>query len=675
MYRIYADNLCIFDDAAPEILNTATEPWSVDANLSAYEGKLVYITSSAKWSTVSSSSAIRSKFVPIPDGAESLTLENSVTAFYTLLTDDTYTNNGTPSYATGYSNRTTYSGTKTVTIPADAKYVWLYTHTTSADTTPSKVTFSGENQYTVRGTGMVSPKLTLTAGAAGSLSFVLPPECAGYSEVKQLTTTIRVTRDGNTIWMGRVLTEQADIWHCRQLFCEGALAWLNDTVVPTATITGTATNLLTAILGAYDGSDAGTYNAKVSATRRISVGTCNVTGADLTLSPDYGTALETVNKLISGYGGILRMRYVNGVPTLDWLADYPPVTGYEQPLVFGENLLDFTRNWDLTNYATVCYVRGGEIPNTDPAQTAFGSYTLQSAVTLYGTIEKFLSLTDLTSNQECAAAAEHFLRYEQFDGMALEVTALDLHILNPTVTSYDVMQRVPVRAPLYGLNESFAVTAMDIPLDVPESTKYTLGPVNVAYVRRVKTITKVTEQNQQAAQDYTDAAAAVLEAADDKINARVDSAEGDIATLEITQGQIESRVESAEGDISAVTQTASEIKAAVYDNAQGKYTVMTIDANNGVTIGNGTSATNIDGGFLNAATIQAGIIRGATISVIDGSGNAAGNFYTDGSIGQIGISALMVDFARDYDVVYFASPANIIFADTGKTLAQLLSGT
>lgn len=509
----------------------------------------------------------------------------------------------------------------------------------------------------------VSPRLTLTAGAAGSLSLTLPKTNAAYDSVERLTTTMRVERDGETIWMGRVLSEKDDIWHSRAIFCEGAQAWLNDILMPTAERTGTAAQIMTAILGVY--------NAKAAANRQIAVGNCTVTGS-LTLSTDYGSALEAVNKLVSDYGGVLRMRYPDNMPTLDWLADYPAYTGEEQPLQFGENLLDFTRSWDLANFATVCYVRGGEIEGTDPSQTAFGSYTLTAAQARYGTIEKFLSYTDLLTNAACTIAAQNYLEHQQYDGMTLEVTALDLHILNPDIQPWNICQRVPVQAAMYGLADPFAVTGMEIPLDAPEQTRYTLGPANTPYVRRVNTITRVTQANQQAAQEYTDAAAAVLEAADDKISARVGDAEQEITELSIEQGEISTRVGNNETAISTVSQTATEIKAAVYDNTANRYAVMTINAQNGVTIANGQSATNIDGGFLNAATIQAGVIRGGTIYVIDGSGNNAGTFYTDGSIGQIGISAVMVDFARDGDQVYFASPSHIHFADSGLTLAQLL---
>lgn len=539
----------------------------------------------------------------------------------------------------------------------------------------------------------LTPKLTLTAGAAGSLTLTLPKAAEGYDSVRQLKTTIRVERDWDIIWMGRVLTEERDFWNSRVLLCEGALAWLNDYVIPTGTHTGTPEQLLTAILGDASNPAAGTYNGKAAVDRRIAVGQVTVQGSGLTAETDYNPALDAVNRLVSDYGGILRMRYPNGVPTLDWLADYPEPQPGDQGIEFGGNLLEFTRGWDLTDYATAAIVRGAEYTTGEGEQAVkhhyMGSAELPNAITAYGRIERFLDFSDCDSTQRCDTAALEWLQH-QYDTMKLEISVLDLRILNPGIKAFDLLQRVPVSSWPHDFAGTFAVTGMEIPLDTPEGTRYTMGSASVAYKRRKYTLTQRTVQAEAEQRAYTDAAAdgavreagaytnevkTTLEAADGQIIARVESTEDGVESITeavLGPGGISTRVGNAETNISNIDQKADEIKAAVYDNNSGEYTVMTIGGPTGVTIANGTSATNINGGFLNAATVQAGIIRGGIIYVIDGSGNNAGTFYTDGSIGQIGISALMVDFARDGDQVYFASPSSIHFADSGLTLAQLL---
>lgn len=507
----------------------------------------------------------------------------------------------------------------------------------------------------------LSPRLTLTAGAAGSLSLTLPKNNAAYAAVERLTTTMRVERDGETIWMGRVLSEKTDIWHSRAIFCEGAQAWLNDILMPTAERTGSAATLMDAVLGVY--------NQKAAANRQIARGECTVTGS-LTLSTDYGSALEAVNKLVSDYGGVLRMRYPNNIPTLDWLADYPAIAGGEQPLQFGENLLDFTRSWDLADFATVCYVRGGEIEGTDPVQTAFGTYELTAAQTRYGTIEKFLSYTDLVTNAACTIAAQNYLEHQQYDGMTLEVTALDLHILSPDIQPWNICQRVPVQAAMYGLAAPFAVTGMEIPLDAPEQTRYTLGPANTPYVRRVNTITRVAQANQQAAQ-----------AEAGEIRQEVSEVDGRVSSVTTTVNEIKLEVEDPDTGLGAVSVKANEIMAKVTD-AQGNYNCLTVEAG-GVTIANGQSATNINGGFLDADTIMVGKLYGNTIYLVvddplDPSQKTnAGSLYAEAAGGMMP-SSLTINF----ETVTVAPAGSVILPDirmiglynngTYTTLAALL---
>ena len=539
----------------------------------------------------------------------------------------------------------------------------------------------------------LSPKLTLTAGAAGSLTLTLPKGTEGYDSVRQLLTTLRVERDLDIIWMGRVLKEDRDFWNSRVLLCEGALAWLNDYVIPTGTHTGTPEQLLTAILGDASNPAAGTYNGKAAADRRIAVGRVTVQGSGLTAETDYNPALDAVNRLVSDYGGILRMRYPNGVPTLDWLADYPDPQPGDQGIEFGGNLLEFTRGWDLTDYATAAIVRGAEYTTGEGEQAVkhhyMGSAELPNAITAYGRIERFLDFSDCDSTQRCDTAALEWLQH-QYDTMKLEISALDLRILNPGIKAFDLLQRVPVSSWPHDFAGTYAVTGMEIPLDAPEGTRYTMGSASVAYKRRKYTLTQRTVQAEAEQRAYTDAAAdgavreagaytdevkTTLEAADGQIIARVESTEDGVESITeavLGPGGISTRVGNAETNISNIDQKADEIKAAVYDNSAGKYTVMTIDAQNGVTIANGTSATNIDGGFLNAATIQCGTLRGNLINILDDGGAGAGSISASGADATIKINAGTVDFAYQQDMVRIYSPANLYFPSIQMTLAQLL---
>lgn len=487
----------------------------------------------------------------------------------------------------------------------------------------------------------VSPRLTLTAGAAGSLTLTLPKTNAAHAVVERLTTTMRVERDGETIWMGRVLSEKADIWQSRTLFCEGALAYLNDTI-PMVSLTGA---------GAYSALDAilTAHNGKVVESRRITLGEVSVTGS-VTVEADGSESLQIINqKLVGTLGGVLRMRYPvseqtgRPVPTLDWLANYPPSPAGTTPqeLVFGTNLLDFVREWDMTDFATYCYVRGAEIEGSEPKAYYASDWqyiTPQSGTPpkdLYGRIEKYLDYSDLQSNAACVSAAQTYLETQQFAAMKLDVTALDLRIINPDVKSFDLLETVWVKSPVHGLHSEFVVTAMDIPLDAPESTKYTLGNQNIAYVRRVNTITKVTRANQQAAIEYADTAA------DGALSAANDHTDAVKVVLEAKDTEIEASVTAADGRASQALITADEIKGKVTD-AQGNYTVANLKAD-GFYIADAQGKTLITGTMIDVDTIHVNQLYGGTIYLNDAHGAQAGSFYVEAA-GGLSPSALRINF-------------------------------
>ena len=89
-----------------------------------------------------------------------------------------------------------------------------------------------DDQVVVDELVVINPKLTLADNSAGSLEMTLPVDNVGYSTIKRLTSEIVVKKYDKEIWSGRVLTEDNDWLNRRKLYCEGELAYLNDSVQP-----------------------------------------------------------------------------------------------------------------------------------------------------------------------------------------------------------------------------------------------------------------------------------------------------------------------------------------------------------------------------------------------------------------------------------------------------------
>lgn len=84
---------------------------------------------------------------------------------------------------------------------------------------------------------LISPTLTREVGKAGSLEFTLPLGNVAHSALQKLMTVVEVQqgdkqKDGKEIWrqiwQGRVMSHEQDFQVRQKVYCEGEMAYLND---------------------------------------------------------------------------------------------------------------------------------------------------------------------------------------------------------------------------------------------------------------------------------------------------------------------------------------------------------------------------------------------------------------------------------------------------------------
>nr|DAL20620.1 MAG TPA_asm: endopeptidase tail [Caudoviricetes sp.] len=75
---------------------------------------------------------------------------------------------------------------------------------------------------------LISPTLTREVGKAGSLEFTLPLGNIAHSALQKLMTVVEVQQDGKQIWQGRVMSHEQDFRVRQKVYCEGEMAYLND---------------------------------------------------------------------------------------------------------------------------------------------------------------------------------------------------------------------------------------------------------------------------------------------------------------------------------------------------------------------------------------------------------------------------------------------------------------
>jgi len=325
---------------------------------------------------------------------------------------------------------------------------------------------------------VLNPKLTMEDNAAGSLTLTLIPQNVGYSSINRLTTDISVQKDGKELWAGRVLQEDKDFYNNRILYCEGELAFFNDSSQPPGKYAGLS-------IRAYLEKLIAIHNSKVPANRRFTLGAVTVVDKNYpTYYTNYEKTIEILNGLLESYGGHLRVRKENGVRYLDYLEDYPDTCS--QVIQFGTNLIDFTQKWNSTEFATVIVPLGARLDDSPiEALDAYltvesvnnGSMYIQSdaAMKAYGWIEKVVTWDDVTDPEVLLEKAKAYLTDIQFDNMELELSALDLHYLDVDHEAVKLLDEIRVISYPHGLDRMFPVTKLEIPLDNPDQTQFIMG--------------------------------------------------------------------------------------------------------------------------------------------------------------------------------------------------------
>ena len=340
---------------------------------------------------------------------------------------------------------------------------------------------------------VVNPELTLADNSAGSLTVTLPPTNIGYNIVERMVTDISVRKDGNEIWAGRVLSESKDFWNNRVLYCEGELAFFNDSVQPPEQYTiDTPVRFISALDKIIQNhNDQVESNRQFSHYSVIAPGSVEMEAVGQTFDTNYDTTMTSINAFIEAFGGHFYVyKDENGYRTIDYRHGY--LDDNEQYIEFGVNLLDFTRSWDMTDFATVITPLGARVNKSD-STTGLDEYVTMAEATdnpthaisvenedtiaTYGRIVKVIHFDDVSDPNVLKAKAEKYLSETQFDEMVIEMSALDLHYLNPEIEDVKLLDQIHVISTPHGLgiDKTFPVTELKIPLDSPEKATFKLG--------------------------------------------------------------------------------------------------------------------------------------------------------------------------------------------------------
>lgn len=321
----------------------------------------------------------------------------------------------------------------------------------------------------------LDPDLSLAVNQAGSFSITLPASHPYYAQMERLKTIIEVYKFNRRVFRGRILDDEYDFWNNRKFYCEGDLAYFNDTVLRPYSFEGSVADYLQLILDQH--------NAQVATDRQFTVGTVTVTDPnDFIVRADttYPQTWEIIKaKLINSLGGYMATRHVSGITYLDYLAD----SDYRslQVIRVDQNLLDVLRHRSGDDIGTVIIPLGARDPETGNRLTiedvnAGHDYLVDTAgVARHGWIWRTVEWDDVTiaSNLKTKATAKLAEMVQTIS--TIELKAADLAMAGADIDDFNLFEYVEVSSPKHELTDLYLVKAIRQRLDQPGQDVLTIG--------------------------------------------------------------------------------------------------------------------------------------------------------------------------------------------------------
>lgn len=337
---------------------------------------------------------------------------------------------------------------------------------------------------------LISPIIKMEANKAGSVEFTMLPRHPFYDTISIMKTRIDVYRDEELIFSSRVLSNDTDTYKQRKVYCEGALAYLVDSIFGPSKGTRTTEEHFRLLIDSH--------NAQVEDTKKFTVGSIEIdekAESHIFGEDNYRETFSAIQSdLIDSFGGYLRIRYENGVRYIDYLKSYN--TTSSQTIEFGQNLIDLMNKQTGEDLFTVLLPIGKDKLTIEAAgdsqkYTHNGKYLENAeAIASYGRILKTEDFGDITDAGTLMEKAEKYMT-DNYKGIPpeLSIKAIDLHQFYPTVRPFNLGDSITVKSPIHGVERVLICTAIEINIKDPSKTQYTLTDPNQITLRKDRTLT------------------------------------------------------------------------------------------------------------------------------------------------------------------------------------------
>lgn len=375
--------------------------------------------------------------------------------------------------------------------------------------------------------------LTEELSKVKELTFQIYPEHPYFDKISPLIPNIKIEKDNNTVFKGRVIGINQSMDNSKQITCESSFAFLFDSIIRPYSFQGTPKDLFLYFINSHN-TQVGTFEKttdtsiqsnkvyfkynesnflyeqvltpnvsevdnyyEIDGDKIVLIG--KLTGANLDnndyinrSSTDYISTFESLEeKILDTVGGYLLERYENDFTFIDWVDDFKNgenqiIAG--QTIEFGKNLMDLFVDNDASETYSVVIPLGAEIENEDGTKERLTikdvndglDYLVNEiALSSYGWIVAPISDTtwdDVTLASNLKAKGEDYLsEIAVMLKSTLELNSFDLNVLDKNINSFKLGEYVVVKSTFHDISKSYLLSKKITSINDATAMTITLG--------------------------------------------------------------------------------------------------------------------------------------------------------------------------------------------------------
>ena len=353
-------------------------------------------------------------------------------------------------------------------------------------------------------------KLTANVNAAAYLDFTISPKHPLYNIVEERSGIVKVYYDNEKLFEGVIDSIEMDMYGYKSISCVSALDYLGDTRTRSYHTGSVDSTDKSKGVKAPESIDQffqwliNQHNQHVQNSNKTFIVGVNQGASfsesniiDVESTSHESTADAITNNLIDRYGGYLTLTYDGEQRVLNLYSDVHEMNA--QIMDFGVNITDFTKTTTTEDQYTAVYPVGGtpenknendkntyppidisSLPNGTTEQDAdivkSGDVIFsRSAVARYGYKEYYYSENNILDAKNLLKAAIIALRKSMSPKVSIDVKAVDCALFMKGYHHLAVGEAVRVRSNPHKVDEYLMVSSIELDLQNPENTEYTLG--------------------------------------------------------------------------------------------------------------------------------------------------------------------------------------------------------